>query len=154
MEYREVLKIQTELTESINATKIAEEKHDNINSIVRLMALSNPAKIPTLEGENKENFAFDVLQTQMNNMQKMLRTLIMRENKSEIGVYEDFEIGLIYRKFEQLQELKKRVTPKAYLKYIDDFLMNLSPEIDNSYAIEIIKNLYRERDELQKRFKK
>jgi tetratricopeptide (TPR) repeat protein len=56
MQYHNVLKTQTELTEAINATKKAEGKQGNINSIVGLMALSNPAVTPTLEGDNKEAF--------------------------------------------------------------------------------------------------
>lgn len=77
MKYHDVLKTQTELKNAIEATKAAEGEHGNINSIVRLMALSSPAAIPTLEGNNKELLALDILQTQMNDMRKMLEITMM-----------------------------------------------------------------------------
>ena len=81
MKYHDVLKTQTELTEAITATKAAEGQQGNVNSIVRLMALSNPATIPTLEGDNKEAFAIDVLQTQLNDMRKMMEISFMENRK-------------------------------------------------------------------------
>ncbi|MCW8932093.1 MAG: hypothetical protein OQL19_17910 [Gammaproteobacteria bacterium] len=70
MKFHDILKNQEELTEAINAHKEAEGQKVNINSIVKLMALSNPAAIPILEGDNKEAFAIDVLQTKLNDMQE------------------------------------------------------------------------------------
>ena len=55
MKYHEVLKTQSELTDAIIATKAAEGQQGNINSIVRLMALSNPTSIPTLEETIKKH---------------------------------------------------------------------------------------------------
>lgn len=77
MKYHEVIKTQKELEEAITATKTAEGEHGNINSIVRLMALSSPASIPNIEGANKETLALDIIQTQMNDMRKMLEISMM-----------------------------------------------------------------------------
>lgn len=77
MKYHEVLKTQNELKESIEATKAAEGEHGNINSIVRLMALNSPATIPNIEGNNKEALALDVIQSQMNDMRKILEMTMM-----------------------------------------------------------------------------
>lgn len=77
MKYHEVLKTQQELKSAIEATKAAENEHGNINSIVRLMALSSPAAIPNLEGNSKETLALDVLQTQLNDMRKMMEMTMM-----------------------------------------------------------------------------
>ncbi len=83
MKYHEVLKTQEELTEAIQATKDAEGKQGNINSIVRLMALSNPATIPTIEGDNKEALAIDVLQTQLNDMRKMMEITMLEGRRGQ-----------------------------------------------------------------------
>ena len=72
MKYHDVLKTQQELKIAIEATKAAEGVHGNINSIVRLMALSSPAAIPNLEGNNKEALAIDVMQSQLNDLRKMM----------------------------------------------------------------------------------
>lgn len=82
MKYHEVLKTQNELKESIEATKAAEGEHGNINSIVRLMALSSPATIPNIEGNNKEALALDVIQTQMNDMRKMMEMSMIHERRN------------------------------------------------------------------------
>lgn len=72
MKYHDVLKTQQELKNAIEATKAAEGEHGNINSIVRLMALSSPASIPNLEGNNKEALAIDIVQSQLNDLRKMM----------------------------------------------------------------------------------
>ena len=110
MKYHEVLKTQTELTEAINATKEAEGKQGNINSIVRLMALSNPASIPTLEGDNKEAFAIDVLQSQMSDIRKMVEISMMsngRHNSKEN--ISSIEYERISNKLDNLLNMKKRI---------------------------------------------
>jgi hypothetical protein len=88
MKYHEVLKTQNELKEAIEATKAAEGDHGNINSIVRLMALNSPAMIPNIEG-NKEALALDVIQSQMNDMRKMLEMSMMdnRRNGNKGNVF-------------------------------------------------------------------
>ena len=52
MKYHEVLESQKKLQEAIEATKGVENEADNINSIVKLMALSSSAVIPNLDKSN------------------------------------------------------------------------------------------------------
>lgn len=110
MKYHDVLKTQSELTEAISATKAAEGQQGNINSIVRLMALSNPASIPTLEGDNKEAFAIDVLQAQLNDMRKMIE-ISMFENRrgSTKGSISTIEYERISNKLDKLINSRKRM---------------------------------------------
>ena len=49
MRYHEVLDTQKKLSEMIEATAKAEGQSGNINSIVKLMALSSPAQIPDVD---------------------------------------------------------------------------------------------------------
>jgi hypothetical protein len=81
MKYHEVLKTQSELKEAIIATKEAEGQSGNINSIVRLMALDSPATIPNLEGSNKDALALDVLQSQLQDMKRMIEITMMEGRK-------------------------------------------------------------------------
>jgi len=117
MKYHDVLKTQEELTESINATKEAEGKQGNINSIVRLMALSNPAAIPTLEGDNKEAFAIDVLQSQMSDIRKMME-ISMIENRKGVskGSISSIEYERISNKLDKLINSKRRMPRERHEK--------------------------------------
>ena len=73
MKYHEVLESQKSLQEAIEATKAAEGDSGNINSIVKLMALSSPAIIPNLDNSNKEVLALDVMRSQMNDLKMMMK---------------------------------------------------------------------------------
>lgn len=109
MKYHDVLKTQEELTEAIQATKEAEGQQGNINSIVRLMALSNPAAIPTLEGDNKEAFAIDVMQTQLNDMRRMMEISMMENRKGHSkGSISSIEYERISNKLDKLLNSKSR----------------------------------------------
>lgn len=117
MKYRDVLKTQTELTESINATNKAEGKQGNINSIVRLMALSNPAAIPTLEGDNKEAFAIDVLQSQMSDIRKMMEISMMESRKGiSKGGISSIEYERISSKLDRLVNSKRKMPIERHEK--------------------------------------
>lgn len=107
MKYHDVLKTQQDLKIAIEATKAAEGEHGNINSIVRLMALSSPAAIPNLEGNNKEALALDVLQSQMNDMRKMMEMSMMegRRNNRKGGLAA-VEYERITNKLERLSNSK------------------------------------------------
>lgn len=127
MKYHEVLKTQSELEEAIQATKAAAGGHGNINSIVRLMALSSPASIPKLEGNNKEVLALDVIQSQMNDMKHMLEMSMMdgkRGNKK--GNIAAIEYERIVTKLDKLSPLKnlkgleRENTEKDYHKLMRD----------------------------------
>lgn len=107
MKYHDVLKTQLELKSAIQATKAAEGEHGNINSIVRLMALSSPASIPTLEGNNKEALALDILQTQMNDMRKMLEITMMEGKRGgRKGGIVTIEFERLANKLDKLNSLK------------------------------------------------
>jgi len=106
MKYHDVLKTQQELKTAIEATKAAEGEHGNINSIVRLMALSSPASIPTLEGNNKEALALDILQTQMNDMRKMLEMTMMEGKRGNRKSVIAIEFERIANKLDKLTSVK------------------------------------------------
>ncbi|MDY0249739.1 MAG: hypothetical protein RBR45_06740 [Pseudomonas sp.] len=124
MKYHDVLKTQTALTEAIVATKAAEGQQGNVNSIVRLMALSNPATIPTLEGGNKEAFAIDVLQTQLNDMRKMMEISLL-ENRRGVskGSISSIEYERISSKLDKLINTKRRMPREVQEKEFHRLMM-------------------------------
>lgn len=71
MKYHEVLKTQQELSETIKATVAADSDTGNVNSIVKLLALDNPARIPELK-DGKEFFAIELMQAEMRELRKMV----------------------------------------------------------------------------------
>lgn len=76
MKYHEVIESQKKLQEAIEATKAAEGDSGNVNSIVKLMALSTPAIIPNLDSSNKEVLTLDVMRSQMNDIKMMMEMFI------------------------------------------------------------------------------
>lgn len=85
MKYHDVLKSQHDLAETLEATIAANGKNGNVNSIVKLLALSGPATIPDIQGESKENFAFDVLQSEMREMRRMMESVMMDRGRKSVG---------------------------------------------------------------------
>lgn len=80
MKYHDVLRMQTELKEAIEATVAADGQDGNVNSIVKLLALSK-AKIPDLKG-NKEGLAFGMLQAEMREVRKLMEITLQERNRS------------------------------------------------------------------------
>src|SRR5439155_18254118 len=81
MKYHDVLQMQRELKEAIEATAAADGESGNVNSIVKLLALSKPAKIPDIKG-NKEELAFGVLQAEMREVRKMMEMTLHERNRT------------------------------------------------------------------------
>lgn len=124
MKYHDVLKTQKDLTDAIVATKAAEGQQGNVNSIVRLMALSNPASIPTLDGDNKEAFAIDVLQTQLSDMRKMMEISLMENRRgTSKGGISSIEYERISNKLDKLLSTRKRLPREMQEKEFHRLIM-------------------------------
>ena len=155
MKYHEVLKTQKELTEAINATKEAETKQGNINSIVRLMALSNPATIPTLEGENKEAFAIDVLQSQLSDLRKMMEMSMLEGRRNQPrGSIASIEYERLSNQLDKIanprrrlpRELMERELSKL-LKEVEEFSIHCSDKSEHRMFRYLMDRIYRVTDE-------
>lgn len=71
LKYRDVLKTQDDLKAMIEETIAAKDDAANVNSIVKLLALT-PASLPKLDRVNKENMTLDLIQTQIADLTKMV----------------------------------------------------------------------------------
>lgn len=148
MKYHEVLKSQKELKEAIEATKAAEGEHGNINSIVRLMALSSPATIPNIEGDNKDALALDVIQTQMNDMRKMLEIVMFEgKNNSRKGSISAIEYERISNQVDNICN-NKRVSPLErrdklhdLMRQCEEIMMSSRNESDHRYFIQLMDRI-------------
>lgn len=75
MKYRDVLEIQKQLADAIAATIEAEKDSTNVNSIVKLLSI-NPAVIPHLDKENKEDLTIDLVSSQVGEIRRMLEMMM------------------------------------------------------------------------------
>lgn len=107
MKYHDVLKSQKELSEAIDATIASDGASGNVNSIVKLMALSQPASIPDIQGETKEDFAFDVLQSEMRDMRRMMESVMMNGGSKQKGSIAAVEYERISARFDSLIHNKR-----------------------------------------------
>ena len=154
MKYHEVLESQKKLQEAIEATKAAEGDSGNINSIVKLMALSSPAIIPNLDNSNKEVLALDVMRSQMNDL-KMMMEMIVHEGRKGISRRSSIaaiEYERIVNRLEKISSLKMDIeqADREYAKLMRDteeVMMNCGGELDHRMFKYLMDKIYRQRDE-------
>lgn len=84
MKYHEVLKIQEELSNAILETLKEHKLKNNVNSIVNLLALKSPAKLPELK-ENKESLAIEALLSEIRNLRTEVQSI--KNNKKPQNIF-------------------------------------------------------------------
>lgn len=154
MKYHEVLESQKSLQEAIEATKAAEGDSRNINSIVKLMALSSPAIIPNLDNSNKEVLALDVMRSQMNDLKMMMEMMVHEGRKgiSRRSSIAAIEYERIVNKLEKISSLKMDIeqADREYTKLMRDteeIMMNCGGELDHRMFKYLMDKIYRQREE-------
>ncbi|WP_274878863.1 hypothetical protein [Vibrio harveyi] len=107
MKYHDVLSMQNKLKEAIEATANAENDASNVNSIVKLLALSNSAQIPDLE-KGKDSLALEVMHAEMRNIRQMLEvTNLNGRNLSKKGSISTIEFERISNSLDKLIAAKR-----------------------------------------------
>lgn len=154
MKYHEVLESQKSLQEAIEATKAAEGDSGNINSIVKLMALSSPAIIPNLDNSNKEVLALDVMRSQMNDLKMMMEMMVHEGRKgiSRRSSIAAIEYERIVNKLDKISSLKMDIeqADREYTKLMRDteeIMMNCGGELDHRMFKYLMNKIYRQREE-------
>lgn len=154
MKYHEVLESQKNLQEAIEATKGVENDAGNINSIVKLMALSSSAVIPNLDKSNKEIMALDFLQAQMTDL-KMMMEMVMQDGRkanAKRNSIAAIEYERIVNKLEKLNEGKSDL-PLAdrefsrLLRDTEEIMMNCGNELDHRMFRYLMDKIHRQREE-------
>jgi len=154
MKYHEVLESQKSLQEAIEATKAAEGDSGNINSIVKLMALSSPAIIPNLDNSNKEVLALDFMRSQMNDLKMMMEMMVHEGRKgiSRRSSIAAIEYERIVNKLDKISSLKMDIeqADREYTKLMRDteeIMMNCGGELDHRMFKYLMDKIYRQREE-------
>ena len=153
MKYHEVLESQKKLQEAIEATKVAVGDSGNINSIVKLMALSSSATIPKLDSSNKEELALDVLWSQMNDI-KMMIEMFIREGKKGIPKRNNIaaiEYERIVNQLDKLNssKLEPKLADQEYSRLIFDaqeIMMSCIGESDRRMFMYLINKIQRQKE--------
>ncbi|OAN60832.1 hypothetical protein A8B79_09980 [Balneola sp. EhC07] len=150
MRYHEVLNSQSELSESITATKKAINEKGNINSIIRLLGLNAPAKVPLIEDGNKNSLEIKVIQNQLSDLKKMLEINYLTEEEGRKNDYIVLEHRRILRQFEKLKKLSidfpKEAIQDEFSEIMSD-LMKLVDQCDDNLNREIIFRLIKKVDD-------
>ena len=118
MKYHQVIEAQEKISQSINATMDKASDADNMNSIIKLLAL-DPANIPSLDNKDRSHVEFSVLQAQINE----IKNIILRNNNLAIASDSRFNI-----EYNTLKRHLEKLAVKSYYS-TDDVKQNFSPVV-------------------------
>lgn len=119
MKYHEVLKTQEILSEYIKATVTADSDPGNVNSIVKLLALDSPARIPELKN-GKEYFAIELMQAEMRELRKMVEISLhegRRPSRRGSLAVSEFELKRLTTTLEKINA-NKRMNPNERMEQL------------------------------------
>ncbi|MBF0195581.1 MAG: hypothetical protein HQL71_13550 [Magnetococcales bacterium] len=77
MKYRDVQSFHNQLKNAIESTKDSDNKDGNVNSIIQLLALSESATIPNIEGNKKESLEFEILRSEIKDMKNTMDSIAL-----------------------------------------------------------------------------
>ena len=153
LKYHEVLDTQRKLQEAIEATKSAEGETGNVNSIVKLLALSSPATIPNLDNSNKEVLALDYMSSQMMEL-KMMMEMMMKEGRKGFSRHSSIpavEYERISNKLDKIvsSKMENPLADKEFsvlLHDTEEFMLNCANELDRRMFNYLLEKIYRQRE--------
>jgi hypothetical protein len=154
MKYHDVLRVQKELQESITATATASNESGNVNSIVKLLALSSPALIPDLKG-GKEELALEVMQAELREMRKFMEIAMMdRGRPSKRGAISAVEYERISQSLEKLTNGPRSKSPLRHeqvhrlIREAEELMMGAEDKADHMHFRRLMERLHRAMDDM------
>jgi hypothetical protein len=149
MRYHEVLKSQNELREAIEATAAADGEAGNVNSIVKLLALNSPAKIPQLKGD-KDSLAYGVLQAEMREIRKLMEmSMIERSRGPRRNSIISIEYERISATLEKIQSNKRISVPEKIehlhmlMREAEELMMRCEEKTDHMHFRHLLERINR-----------
>lgn len=149
MKYHDVLRIQKELKDAIEATAAADGEKGNVNSIVKLLALSKPAKIPDLKGD-KEGLAFGMLQAEMREVRKLMEMTLHDRNRSpRRSSISAIEYERISNTLEKLQATKRIPVPERIeqlhmlMRETEELMMRCEDKAEHMHFRHMMERVHR-----------
>ena len=149
MKYHEVLKSQRELKDAIEATVSADGEAGNVNSIVKLLALSKSARIPELKGD-MEGLALGVLRAEMQEMRKLLELSMNERNRGgRKGSISAIEYERILNTLDKIQASKRVPAPEraeqlhVLMRDAEELMMRCEEKTDHMHFRRLIERIHR-----------
>lgn len=154
MKYHDVLRSQNELKDAIEATVAAGADAGNVNSIVKLLALNQSAKIPELKG-NKEGLELGVLKAEMQEIRKLMEISMYERNRnSRRGSITTVEFERISNTLEKLQNAKRVPGPErmegfhTLMRETEELLMRCEDKADHMHFRHLMDRIHRAASEI------
>lgn len=154
MKYHDVLKSQRELKDAIEATVTASGEAGNVNSIVKLLALSQSAKIPELKGD-KEGLALGVLRAEMQEMRKLMELSMYDRNRGgRRGSISAIEYERILNTLDKIQSAKRVPAPEradqlhALMRDAEELMMRAEEKADHMHFRHLVERIHRASTEI------
>jgi hypothetical protein len=151
MKYHEVLEFQSLLSEAITATANVQDDAENINSIVKLLAL-NAAQLPEINN-HKDSMSLSLIQSEMRDLRRLMEMNIkdnqpnfVLPNKRKIDGTND-QINTLRESYQELLKLNNDniITDNDFndaMKYILVELGSFMKETSNQFDVKLAKILY------------
>ena len=124
MKYHDVLKTQDQLKESIKATLNPTE--DSVNSMVKMLAISDTAVLPDIQGDTRQNMSMEILQAELSDIRQMMEVIAMDGGGKRRGSIAAVEYERITNQLDRITRASPRVSERK--KYGD--IMRLMRECD------------------------
>jgi len=149
MKYHDVLRIQKELKDSIEATAAADSDASSVNSIVKLLALNSPAKIPDLKG-GKEGLALEVMHAEMRELRKIMEMSMMERNRPQRrGAISAIEYERIATSLEKIQANKRLPASErmdvlhSLMRETEEVMMRCEEKSDHMHFRNLMDRIHR-----------
>lgn len=149
MKYHDVLKSQGELKDAIDATVTSDAEAGNVNSIVKLLALNQLAKIPELKG-NKEGLALGVLQAEIRELRALMEMSFAERNRSRRrGSITAIEFERISNTLEKLQSARRVPGPERLeqfhmlMRETESLMMRCEDKVDHMHFRDLMGRIQR-----------
>lgn len=149
MRYHDVLRIQKELKEAIEATVAADGESGNINSIVKLLALNASAKIPELKGK-KDGLALEVMHAEMRELRKMMEfAMVERGRQPRRGAISALEYERISNTLDKIQSTKRMSPPERteqlhmLMREAEEIMVRCEEKSDHMHFRHLMERIHR-----------
>lgn len=154
MKYHDVLASQGKLKEAIEATAAAEGDTSNVNSIVKLLALNSPAKIPDLE-QGKDSLAIEVMHAELRNMRQMMEASLFDGRRNSKGLsIASIEYERVSNNLEKLINTKRLPPEERFERYqalmrdADELMHTCRSEEEHIHFMRLMDRIHRAEREI------
>lgn len=154
MKYHEVIESQIQLEDAIKATASEQKEGGGVNSIIKLLALGAPAKMPELTDSNREELELRVLSSQLNELKAMVGIILHGKERNEIWKNSPtiFEYEKIRKQLDRLAFLKISDVEQANHEYLklahetEELMKIAKDKMEVRRLMNLMNKIYEQRD--------